>query len=222
MRNIAMLLAALMALVGFTSPASAGETYHGFVSDEHYLGRGGTPATFEEIAANPLSVLRSETAYRVLRAHISSFEGYNLSDADFRALMRSDRVKLVPCIGIIDTAGVTDSGRVGYRPRNCYAGEMLIELTLKDGSRVVVASQGCYNPIRSMPVYPPAPAKVAEPRMTPSSPPAVTEKDYSAPNPTSSVIDIDLPSMGSSVIIIGGNVGARNDCGGCPDESHNH
>jgi hypothetical protein len=95
-----------------------------------------------------------------LRAHIGSYLGRPLTDEDFRVLLRSDAVRLIPCEGTIDTAGVSNSGRFGWRLRKCYQGEKLIELKLQDGSWVVVASQGCYNPVRGRL---PSSARVASP-----------------------------------------------------------
>ncbi|MEY2665672.1 MAG: hypothetical protein RLZZ480_777 [Candidatus Parcubacteria bacterium] len=171
---IGMFLALFVALgfMSVSSPASARETYHGFVKDAHYLGRGGIPATFEEVADAPDSVFRSRLAYDTLRAHVGTAIGRSLSESDFRALLRSGDVRLVPCTGSIDTAGVTDSGRIGFRKRACYRGEMLIQVRLQDGRWLTVASQGCYNPIRGevprgTPVAeePPAPPAVVSSRM---------------------------------------------------------
>ncbi|MBP6924447.1 MAG: hypothetical protein KBB78_02675, partial [Candidatus Pacebacteria bacterium] len=166
MRNImlGLVLALTMALGTLTSaPAEAREVYHGFVKDTHYLGRGGTPATLEQVADNPLSVFRSELAYANLRAHIGSYLGRPVTDADFRLLMRSDAVKLIPCVGKIDTSGVTDSGRFGWHKRHCYRGEMLIQVRLSDGRWLTVASQGCYNPVRGeAPSLVPAPPPVVK------------------------------------------------------------
>lgn len=153
-RLLAAILVAGFAFAG--SPALAREVYHGFVKDTYYLGRGGTAATLEQVAANPLSVFRSELAYANLRAHIGSYLGSPLTDADFRVLMRSDAVRLVPCVGQIDTSGVSNSGRFGWHKRNCYRDELLIQIRLPDGRWLTVASQGCYNPVRGeVPLLPP-------------------------------------------------------------------
>ena len=148
------------------SQASAKEVYHGFVKDPFYLGRGGTPAALAEVANNPLSIFRSRLAYDTLRSHFGEYLGRPLSDEDFRALLLSDRVRLVPCYGMVDTSGVTDSGRFGWHLRACYRGEMLIELTLDDGRRVIVASQACYNAVRGR-----VPTKVVVTYQMPPPPP---------------------------------------------------
>lgn len=138
------------------SPAVANEVYHPFVKDQFYLARGGTPATFDQVAGDPLSIFRSEVAYDAFRAHVSGYLGRTLDDAAFRALLRSDRVRLTVCVGRIDTAGVTDSGRFGWRERACYRSEMLIELKLDDGRWVVVGSSACWNAVRGqLPSLPP-------------------------------------------------------------------
>ena len=160
MRNTLLgMVLALTVAFGFittTSPAEARETYHGFVKDQYYLVRGGTPATLEQVASNPLAVFRSQLAYDNLRAHIGAMIGRPLSDTDFRTLMLSDDVRLIPCVGSVDTSGVTDSGRFGFHLRACYRGEMLIQVRLQDGRWLTVASQGCYNPVRGeVPSLPP-------------------------------------------------------------------
>lgn len=159
----ARLLAAI-AVAGFAfaaSPALAREVYHPFVKDQFYLARGGTPATFEQVADDPLSVFRSRAAYDAFRAHVSGYLGRNLDDAQFRYLLRSDSIRLVPCTGTIDTAGVTDSGRFGWRVRACYENEMNIELRLDDGRWVIVGSQACWNAIRGeLPSLPPPPPTI--------------------------------------------------------------
>lgn len=155
------------------APASAKEVFHGFVKDQYYLIRGGTPASLEQIAANPLAIFRSQLAYDNLRAHIGSMIGRPLSDGDFRSLMRSDDVRLVSCVGSVDTSGVTDSGRFGFHRRGCYIGEMLIQVRLEDGRWLTVASQGCYNPVRGEVPYLPPPVAYAPP---PPPPPALVTR----------------------------------------------
>lgn len=148
MANLArLLLLGIIMVFSSLTPALGKEVFHGYVNDSYYLGRGGTPATFEQVALHPLSVFRTEAAYMNLRAHVGSYLGEPLTDESFRALLRSDRVQLVPCVGSINTAGVSDSGRFGWRMRTCYDGEMLIQVRLTDGRWVTVASQGCYNPV---------------------------------------------------------------------------
>jgi hypothetical protein len=145
MRLIALALASAAAFVSV--PAAAKEVYHPFVKDQFYLARGGTPATFEQVAANPLAVFRSKVAYDAFRAHVSGILGEDLDDSSFRELLRSNRVRLVPCVGTNDTAGVTDSGRFGRRVRACYRKEMNIEVQLKDGRWQKAGSQACWNAV---------------------------------------------------------------------------
>ena len=170
MRNFMLgLVLALTTAFGFFAMSSSvqakeASVYHGFVKDSYYLGRGGTPATFEQVANNPLAVFRSEVAYVNLREHIGNYLGKSLSDADFKTLLRSDNIRLISCTGRITTAGVTDSGHFGWRERGCYAGEMLIQVRLLDGRWVTVASQGCYNPVRGeVPSLPPVPVASSSP-----------------------------------------------------------
>lgn len=160
MRNLikVFVLALTLALgLSIGSPVEARETYHGFVKDQYYLVQGGTPATLEQVASDPLEVFRSQLAYDNLRAHIGAMIGQPLSDSDFRSLIVSDDVRLIPCVGSVDTSGVTDTGRFGFHKRKCYRGEMLIQVRLQDGRWLTVASQGCYNPVRGeVPSLPPA------------------------------------------------------------------
>jgi len=179
-----LILALIMAL-GF-SVGSLAATYHGFVHNKFYLVLGGTPATFEEVATtnDPLEVFRSQLAYDNLRAHIGAAIGMPLSDSDFRSLLLSDDVRLTPCIGEIETSGVTDSGHFGWHKRDCYADEMLIQVRLQDGRWLIVASQGCYNPVRgevpSLPPPPPPPTPVAQKELVCElklGPPVITKED---------------------------------------------
>lgn len=182
---LGLVLALIMALGPFVSaPAEARDVYHGFVRDTYYLGRGGTPATFEQVASNPLSVFRSQLAYDNLRAHIGAAIGRPLSDADFRTLLRSDNIRLVPCVDSVDTSGVTDTGRFGWHRRSCYRNEMLIQVRLTDERWLTVASQGCYNPVRgevpSSPPPPPPPPEVKKVvcRMVPVRQSATPRQDF--------------------------------------------
>lgn len=152
--------AALGCLAGHATAAFASATYHGFAVQKHYVIEGGTPASFEQTAAQPLSVFRSVAAYANFRAHLGGFLNREVSDADFRKLILSDRVKLVDCVGTINTSGITDAGRVGDHTRNCYTSprfgvEKLIALRLDDGRWVIVGSIWCWNPVKGK--VPPAP-----------------------------------------------------------------
>jgi hypothetical protein len=170
-------IVSILAMLAFMGPLAASPvsaqtatTYHGFVMDEFYLGHGGTPATFEQVATNPMSVFRSRTAFDTLKTHFSGYLGRLLSDEEFRVLLLSNDVRLVPCVGRIDTAGITNTGRVGWRERNCYRGESLIQLRI-NGGWVTVASQGCFNPVRGdMPPPPPLVISVSPPPPAPVPP----------------------------------------------------
>lgn len=134
---------------GSNARISSGAQYHPFVKDSHYLGIGRTSAALSQVASEPLHYLRSEAAYNTLRTHLGAYiEGAPLSNAEFRQLLESDRLRLVPCVGAIKTAGITESGQVGWSVRSCYDAEQLLELKVSD-SWIVVASQGCYNPVQS-------------------------------------------------------------------------
>lgn len=216
MKRLTMLAmaAAPLALAATATSVSAAETYHGFAVQEHYVIQGGAPASFDQAASNPLSVFRSELAYANFRAHLASFTGGPVTDGEFRRLMQSDRVRLVDCVSGIDTSGVTDSGRFGWHYRACYSSpvygvEQLIQYRLPDGRWVTVASLWCWNPVRGQ--VPEVVTTVTYHMEQPPAPPA-EKTDYSSEQ-TSGVTNIDLPSMGSTVLVIGlGNHRHNDDC----------
>lgn len=214
-----IMLAALMALFSFATPASA-ETYHGFAVQEHYVIQGGTPASMEQTASNPLSVFRSELAYANFRGHLASFTGSPVTDSVFRQIIPSDRFRQIDCVGTIDTSGVTDSGRFGWHDRACYTSriygvEKLIQYRLDDGRWVTVASLWCWNPVRGE--VPEVVTTVTHRMEQPPAPPE--QRDYSGEQ-TSGVTSIDLLSMGSTVLIIG-NLGGHRHNDDCPPEHNN-
>lgn len=210
------MVAALMASAISTS-ASAKETYHGFAVQEHYVVQGGTPASFEQTGSNPLSVFRSELAYANFRAHLATFVGGPVTDRVFRQIIQSDRFREIDCVGSIETSGVTDSGRFGKHKRACYTSsvygvEKLIQYRLDDGRWVTVGSIWCWNP-----VYGEVPEVVTTVTYRMEQPPAPPDqRDYSGEQ-TSGVTTIDLPSMSSMVLIIGG-LGRHRHNDDCPPE----
>lgn len=193
MRNTSMVRVTLASIValGLASPAIGREAVHGFVKDQYYLGRGGIPATPEKVAADPMKVFRSKVAYDALRAHFSDYLGRNLSDADFRKLIRSNDVRLTPCFGTVDTAGITDSGRETRGVRTCYNGEMLIELRLEDSRWVVVASMACWNKVYDRE---PTPARVIEKIVYVPQPAPPALQNYTAPT-THDVLQDNYPHI---------------------------
>jgi len=132
-------------------PADAQETsgYTSFVKSQYYLGNQGTPPTLVAFAANPQHYLRPG-AYEPLKQGFATALGRSLSDAQFQTLLGSDQVRLVPCTGQIDTAGIR-AGSIGWSMRNCYHNqdqeEQLIQLNV-NSIWVTVASQGCFNLVR--------------------------------------------------------------------------
>lgn len=158
MRNftLGLVLALTMALGFFASasPAQANETYHGFAKQKHYVSAGGEPASLEQAGIEPMSVFRSAAAYAAFRAHFGSFEaGRPYTDEETRELFLSPRMRLIDCVGSINTAGITNSGRVGFSNRGCYSNakygvEQLIQFQLEDGRWVTIASLWCFNPVK--------------------------------------------------------------------------
>ena len=168
------LLLVMGSLVLFMTPASAAE-YHGFVKNQWYLGKGGKVVSLKDFAANPLQYLRSEAAYNHLRGHFAKVLGQtSVSDTEFRQLLTGKNVRLVACTGRIKTAGITNDGQVGWKNRNCYKGEYLIEV-LVSGNWTVSASQACYNSVDGPPPLLPLPKGSATP------PPVAPPVDSSPP-----------------------------------------
>lgn len=138
--------------ISLPQSATAG-SLQSFVTDEYYLGAGGQPPALGDFATNPHSYLRSTAAYNALKKGFAAKLGRTLSDAEFRSILASDQVRLRKCTGRISTAGISQQGKVGWSTRSCYAGEKLIELRTGDRWQVV-ASQGCFNLVRPLPVAP--------------------------------------------------------------------
>jgi hypothetical protein len=154
-------LMSLFVLLGLGSNAWA-ETYHGFVKDPFYIGKGGKVVSPQDFATNPTKYTRSDVVYLTLREHFSQVVGKPLSDADFRTLLKSDEVRLGNCTGKIKTAGVTSQGKIAWHERACYKNERLIEVKVP-GGWMVAASQGCYNPVEG--IRPELPKKAAAPAL---------------------------------------------------------
>ena len=187
-QNMLALLPVAASLMLAATAASAAE-YHGFVKNQWYIGKGGKAVSLNDFAANPPKYLRPGAAYDHLRHHMAKTVGKkSLSDAEFRNLLKSDKVRLVACTGQIKTAGITDGGQVGWKERSCYQNENLIMVQVA-GVWTIVASQGCYNPVMAQrpplplsPITPGpslSPAPVAPPVQ--SSPPPVVRTAEPAP-----------------------------------------
>ena len=141
-------------------PADAQGTARPFVQDQFYQGAGNEPPTLEQFAIDPMTYLRSSTAYAALRAQFArALSVGSLSETEFKALFANGHVRATKlCTGQINTDGILPSGQIVSNTRGCYAGERLIELNVQ-GNWVVVASQGCFNSSRLVRA-PQPPAKV--------------------------------------------------------------
>lgn len=143
-------------------------TLHAFAVPSRRLAVGFEQVTLEELAADPQSYFRSAEAYAAFKhafeLHLDRF----MDDDQFKALLSSDRVETRACdIETMRTAGVDDTGNIGWIDRECDAGENLLYLKVH-GEWILVAAMGCLNPIDDRivkPVYVP-------PYYTPSSVPA--------------------------------------------------
>lgn len=144
-KQMLVLFLVMVGIMLTMTPASAAE-YHGFVKNQWYIGKGGKAVEVKDFAADPRRYLRSEAAYQHLLHHVAEATGKKMDEESFKEFLQSDDVRLVRCVGRVKTAGITDGGQVGWKERNCYLGEYLIEVSVP-GGRMIVASQGCYNPI---------------------------------------------------------------------------
>jgi hypothetical protein len=130
------------------------------VLEEFYQGAGGSPPTLDAFFSAPMDYLRSEAAYTAIRTHFGAARGGGpLSPEAFQALHENGEVRLRPCAdaGPFRTDGIVPNGTVVESPRTtCYEGEEFIEL-LVGTEWVVVASRGCFNPVRLSPPPPPPP-----------------------------------------------------------------
>jgi hypothetical protein len=145
--SIGMMLMSFL-FIGLSQSVSA-SSFQSYVKDTFYLGVGGVPPTLEDFAVNPRAYLRSEAAFQSLKQGFETPLNRSLSDAEFSALLASDRVRAeLDCVGRITTAGITQAGAIGWSSRDCYFDEKLIELKV-DNRWYVVASQGCFNLVES-------------------------------------------------------------------------
>jgi hypothetical protein len=143
-------------------------TLHAFAVPSRRLAVGFEQVTLEELAADPQSYFRSVEAYAAFKhafeLHLDRF----MDDEQFKALLNSNRVETRACdIETMRTAGVDDTGNIGWIERDCDVGENLLYLKVH-GEWVLVAAMGCLNPIDDRivkPIYVP-------PYYTPSSVPA--------------------------------------------------
>ena len=167
-KQMLVLFLVMVGIMLTMTPASAAE-YHGFVKNQWYIGKGGKAVEVKDFAADPRRYLRSEAAYQHLLHHVAEATGKQMDEESFKELLKSDDVRLVRCLGRVKTAGITDDGQVGWKERKCYPGEYLIEVSVP-GGRMIVASQGCYNPILGkQPKLSPLPTR--EPTRRPLGPP---------------------------------------------------
>lgn len=143
-------------------PAAAQGGGESYFQDQYYLGKGGTPPSLTAFAVSPRTYLRHEAAYQSLKRGFEQAVGITLHDEDFSQLLASDRVRLAPCNGSIETSAITSQGTVSWKIRGCYNHEHLIQVYV-NGNWTTVASQGCANLVRRMmttSVVPTPPKKV--------------------------------------------------------------
>lgn len=128
------------------APAAQAQTMNPFAKSEYHLGSGGTQVTIEQFAVDPGRYMRPG-AYEALRRHIARQIGVlSLSDAEFKALLLSNRVRVVSCEGTVNTGGYRTNGTVGRLSRECYAGELRVLVQDSAGNWKSGFLLGCLNP----------------------------------------------------------------------------
>jgi hypothetical protein len=121
-----------------TSSSSAGQL-HAFAAQD-------SAHSLQEVAqafakGEPGKVFRAPKAMTLFKFVLESQVG-PMTNGQVAALLSSNRVQVIACIGLINTTGYDDIGKVKWFKRPCVAGEQLITL---DGK--VVASLWCLNPV---------------------------------------------------------------------------
>lgn len=211
MRSILMTGVAFAALALAVPSTASAQTMNPFARAEHHLGSGGTQTTLEQFATNPERYLRAG-AYAPLRQHIASQIGASsLSDAEFKAFLLTDRVRVIPCEGSATTAGLRANGTIGRLSRQCYRGELRVLVQDSAGVWKSGFLLGCLNPDYS-PVI--TLVTTGETRIEYRDRPAPVRRNYRSPTVTTQG-NVFNPQMPVPLVVV---IGADADCPeDCPD-----
>lgn len=133
-------------LVGSTSVSAEESQFHPFVLDEYYLGNpDGTP--LESLGDITREHFRSDEAFLKFKGEFEKKLELTKTEEEFFALLADESMvrATTPCTGRIHTSGISDEGETNDFERDCYKGEILIEL-LVDDDWELLGSLGCLNP----------------------------------------------------------------------------
>ncbi len=211
MRSILMTGVAFAALALAVPSTASAQTMNPFARAEHHLGSGGTQVTIEQFAADPGRYMRPG-AYPALREHIARQIGVlSLSDAEFKALLLSNRVRVVSCEGPVSTGGFRANGTVGRLSRECYTDELRVLVQDSAGVWKSGFLLGCLNPDYS-PVI--TLVTTGETRIEYRDRPAPVRRSYRSPT-VSTLGNVFNPQMPVPLVVV---IGADVDCPeDCPD-----
>lgn len=115
--------------------------------------------------SNPRIYYRSEGAFQLSRQYAERVTGQSLTDAEFVALLRSERARTIDCEGEI-TTGALQGDEFYWFTRQCRVDEEKIQLRVAD-RWVDFMSLGCLNAVEDktpalVPLPPVTPVVVAE------------------------------------------------------------
>lgn len=134
--------------------------------------------SLEVFKENPRQYFRSESAFDLLVDYVGDEIGQEISDAEFIALMRSDRVRARECPTTEEiTTGAYDGGEFSWLNRFCREGEQITQTQV--GERWLdLFSLNCLNAVEDkVPVPVPPPVVVNPPPMSQAK---VRRKEFSS------------------------------------------
>ena len=116
-----------------------------FIKAEYYKGEGSNALTSQRFASNPRIYYRSEHAFQMGREWAERVIDSSLTDAEFIALLQSDRVRTMLCNGKVTTGGLLPQDYHWFE-RQCYSKEEILQVEV-GGRWVDLLSLACLNPI---------------------------------------------------------------------------
>ena len=159
--------ALLMASGLVASPAAAQE--QPFIKAQFYKKN----ISLEQFRTSPRSYFRSEAAFDLIVDYVGDEIGQKLTDSEFIALMRSDRVQTRACTGSI-TTGSFAKDQFHWFDRACRAGERIVQALVGD-RWIDLFSLNCLNGVEDKTPVPPPSNKLPPPNIV-YAPPQYTQK----------------------------------------------
>lgn len=114
-----------------------------------------TNISLEQFRTSPRSYFRSEAAFDLIVDYVGDEIGQKLTDSEFIALMRSDRVKTRACTGSI-TTGSFAKNQFHWFDRACRSGELIVQALVGD-RWIDLFSLNCLNAVEDRTPVPPPP-----------------------------------------------------------------